>query len=73
MKRGYKLNYDDHNHPWNYKKGGEVSGAYGGTAGWGDGDYGTKQMIQNFENKNGDMPGKDAKFRMFWRGKPTNY
>lgn len=73
LKKGYKLNSDDHNHPWNFKNGGKVSGEYGKTAGWGKADKGTQQMIQNFQNKNGDIPGKDAKFRMLWRGKFTNY
>lgn len=70
MNRGYILNQDDHNHPWNYERGRLVSGDYGETAGYGTGDRGTKQVLQNYETprNSGNSPGKNAKFRMYWRG-----
>jgi hypothetical protein len=68
MRKGYTLNISTHSHPYNYDKGGEVSGFYGNTPGFGQGDLGVKQILQNFETKSGTRPGANAKFFMYWRG-----
>jgi len=68
MKKGYTLNKSTHSHPYNYYLGWKVSGFYGNTSGYGEGDLGAKQILQNFETKSRTRPGANAKFFMYWRG-----
>jgi len=73
MRKGYTLNKNTHSHPYDYNNGGEVSGFYGNTSGFGEGDFGVKQILQNFETKSGTQPGANAKFSMYWRGNVYPY